>query len=417
MGRMSKADALQFDEQIAADPQLKAEVALQTELIRGIEDEGLKSELKELHGELVHTQQVVLKNRIIMGVGGGLVLLVIGLLFIFKDNKPVGNDIPPDTPVTDSLAQIDTLPHILPEPALEETVAVVNNLPEKQPAIPAEVTPPSQPEEDTTENSPISPDTVLPIPQPPDTQETDIPASPADIPGMVFIPGGEFMMGGRMGNETPAHPVQVSAFYMDQHEVTNAAYCHFLNALDRQMIDERLSQWLITDPVAGSKIAYRSGQFVPRKGFESHPVVAITWHGAKAYAQWIGKRLPTEAEWEYAARGGGQAPPYPFAGSSNPAGISWNQVNSQNTTHPVGTKTPNSLGIYDLSGNAWEWCNDRFGPYRDDRQTDPIGPTYGTERVLRGGSFKDLDGLRVNARWHFAPHLSREHIGFRCVVD
>ena len=411
MGHMTAEEVISFESELEADPQLREEVALQRSLILGIEDHALKEELKELHGTLVFNARSALRNKVLLIVGSVLLGLIILWGILKNDSTPPPADTLPPKDTVAAIVLPDTVRLVKPA----DTIATAPiSPPQKSAPTPTPALPPPDTSKQAT---PIPPDTIPASVIVPDTQKTPEPSGPKDIPGMVFIPGGGFTMGGTSGNATPSHRVNLGPFYLDQYEVTNAQYCHFLNSIDRQLIDDKLSQWLITDPSAESKIAYRSGEFFPRRGFEEHPVVAVTWHGAKAYAQWSGKRLPTEAEWEYAARGGNLASPYLFAGSNSPSNISWNQINAQNKPHPVGTKRPNALGLYDMSGNVWEWCNDRFGPYHEDQIDNPIGPTYGTERVLRGGSFKDIEGLRVNARWHFAPHLSREHIGFRCAVD
>jgi formylglycine-generating enzyme required for sulfatase activity len=130
-----------------------------------------------------------------------------------------------------------------------------------------------------------------------------------------------------------------------------------------------------------------------------------------------GYRLPTEAEWEYAAKGGDKAyMTFEYAGSNSTDGVAWYSDNSGEKTHPVGTKQPNSLGIYDMSGNVWEWCWDWYGPYNPWSLTDPQGPASGSIRVLRGGSWGILArDLRSTNRGNFAPLLRFISFGFRLV--
>lgn len=128
--------------------------------------------------------------------------------------------------------------------------------------------------------------------------------------------------------------------------------------------------------------------------------------------------MPTEAEWEFAARGGNLTHGYKNSGSNTIAGVAWYYSNSGDRTHTVGTKSANELGIYDMSGNVWEWCWDWYGAYSSATQTDPKGATSGTFRVLRGGSFHALDaGCRVTYRYSDYPFISVAYIGFRCTQD
>ena len=190
---------------------------------------------------------------------------------------------------------------------------------------------------------------------------------------MVSVEGGRFMMGcsneqagGKCPNdEQPVHPVTVSSFSIGKYPITQG-------------------QW---KAVMGDNPSYFA------KG-DNYPVDNISWDDAQEFIRALndktGKnyRLPTEAEWEYAARGGKKSMGYRYSGSNNVNNIAWYENNSKGTTHPVGAKSPNELGIYDMSGNVWEWCNDWAGPYSEGEQTNPTGPSSGTYRTLRGGSWR-----------------------------
>ena len=125
-------------------------------------------------------------------------------------------------------------------------------------------------------------------------------------------------------------------------------------------------------------------------------------------------RLPTEAEWEYAARGGNQSKGYKYSGSNSISDVAWYDDNSGDKTHPVGQKTPNELGIYDMSGNVWEWCQDWYGDYSSSSQTNPTGPSSGSYRVLRGGSWNNgARNCRVSNRGSYNPDSRSYRSGFR----
>jgi formylglycine-generating enzyme required for sulfatase activity len=210
--------------------------------------------------------------------------------------------------------------------------------------------------------------------------------------GMILVEGGSFMMGSETGDkdEKPVHKVTLKSFYMDKYEITNEQFCKFLNEKGNQ--SEGDGKWLdIGDE--DCKINEVNKKFVPERGFENHPVLELSWYGAKAYAAWVGKRLPTEAEWEYAARGGKLSKNFIYAGSNTIDEVAWFTNNSDNSTHPIGSKKPNELGIFDMSGNVWEWCSDWYqeDAYKYSVENNPIGPESGKYRVLRGGSWVSID--------------------------
>jgi formylglycine-generating enzyme required for sulfatase activity len=249
----------------------------------------------------------------------------------------------------------------------------------------------------------------------------------APPPETVLIPAGTFLMGDHhdsLGN-APTHSVQLDAFYIGRYEVTNGQYCQFLNSASVKIVDgivyassdDSNSYPYLTTSAASSysHIEYSNGIFhVTRKAGRNMVddfVLRISWYGAKAYCDHYGYRLPTEAEWEYAARGGEYTPYYRFPWGDT---ISHSQANYQSSndyfydvsptlgfnpawadgtypyTAPVGSFSPNGYGLYDMAGNAWEWCNDWYGTYEicdPSPCVNPQGSETGTFRVLRGGSW------------------------------
>jgi len=283
---------------------------------------------------------------------------------------------------------------------------------------------------------------------------------------MVLIPAGEFQMGtdpaeipglvqwikelypdsdveaSWFEDETPRHTVYLDAFYIDKHEVTNAQYRKFVQATGRS---EPEGFGLVS--VKGIEYRWESG-FKPwsdeNYNGDDQPVVCVSWEDAKAYAEWAGKRLPTEAEWEKAARGGlvgkrfpwggpregGDWPPPPKAG--NFADEAFNKTFPDATffipgyddgyayTAPVGSFSPNGYGLYDMAGNVWEWCADWYdeGYYAKSPRENPKGPDSGQYRVLRGGSWDHLDSTRrVANRFLNGPTFTDYDHGFRCVAQ
>ncbi len=233
----------------------------------------------------------------------------------------------------------------------------------------------------------------------------------------IFVKGGTFMMGSPEGEgetwEKPQHKVTVSDFYIGKYEVTNAQYAEFLNAKGNQT--EGGYTWLdINDEYC--QIEKVGDKFQAKSGKDNYPVIEVTWYGARAYAQWVGGRLPTEAEWEYAARGGNKSNGYKYSGSNTIDDVAWYWNNSSDRTKQVGTKQSNELGIYDMSGNVWEWCNDWYGGYSSDAQTNPQGPDTGGDPVLRGGSWGGIASYcRVAYRLYNYPYSSFADYGFRVV--
>ena len=239
--------------------------------------------------------------------------------------------------------------------------------------------------------------------------------------GMVLIPAGEFMMGSPSGegndDEHPQHKVNVDAFYIDKYEVTNEQFCSFLNEEGSQ--SEGGETWFETSN-KHCRIEKRDSIYVPKSGYANHPVTYVSWYGARAYAKWAGKRLPTEAEWEYACRAGSTTR-YCFGNSVQQlADYAWPDHDSGSKTHPVGQKRPNAWGLYDMHGNVWEWCSDWYDKdyYSKSSSSNPKGPTNGQYRVIRGGARGyDSGRWRSAFRISFTPGYTILYMGFRCVRD
>ncbi|MDR0972310.1 MAG: formylglycine-generating enzyme family protein [Bacteroidales bacterium] len=235
-------------------------------------------------------------------------------------------------------------------------------------------------------------------------ETTNIPNTPVINPAepeMVEVEGGAFMMGcteeqGACGSDqVPVHLVNISTFKISKYEITQ-------------------KQWnLIMDTNPSKNL---SG--------DNYPVEMVTYMEAQEFcarlSEETGKqyRLPTEAEWEYAARGGNKSQGYRYSGSGNLDSVAWYNDNGNNQTHPVGEKFPNELGIYDMTGNVWEWCSDWYGAYSSSTQTDPVGPSSGTLRVGRGGSYDNHYSMCGNSyRNDFVPEIRFGTLGFRVVLD
>lgn len=317
------------------------------------------------------------------------------------------------------------------------------------------------------------------------------PAPPgAPPPGMVWIPGGRFTMGSNdpmtWEEERPAHPVKLKGFWMDATEVTNAEFARFVSATHyitdaekapkleeimaqvppgtpppdpkdlvagglvfhntaKPVSTDDLTQWWRWEP--GADWQHPEGPGSSVEGRELHPVVMVSWNDAQAYCKWAGKRLPTEAEWEFAARGGLEGKNFVW-GDEAPTdnrvfANTWQGHFPDNNTKkdgfertaPVKSFAPNGYGLYDMAGNVWEWCNDWYDKllyqtYEEGEVIDnPRGPAasrdpaqpYTPLRVQKGGSFLCHDSYcqryRPSARQASSPESGMSHVGFRCVKD
>lgn len=219
----------------------------------------------------------------------------------------------------------------------------------------------------------------------------------------VKVEGGSFIMGCNKGDkdcypdEIPAHKVTLNSFLIGRFEVTVKQYRDYCIKTGKTMPSEPAGGWL-----------------------DDYPIVSITWTEANEYAKYYGCRLPSEAEWEYAAKGGNKSKGYLYAGSNNYDEVGWSYENSDKSLHPVGQKAPNELGLYDMSGNAWEWCNDNYEIfyYESSPTNNPKGPTTGIGKVNRGGCFAfDYPLMNTHHRRCSDANAKGTGTGFRLVKD
>jgi formylglycine-generating enzyme len=301
--------------------------------------------------------------------------------------------------------------------------------------------------------------------KPPEPDQT-LGSTPAEHPPSheeVLIPAGTFQMGDNFGEgypddgETPVHTVELEAFRMDTTAVTNQQFAAFVDATGYRTEAENYgtsavfhlavqarpsdvlgvasgSPWWLT--VRGADWAHPAGPGQHWTDIPDHPVVQVSHDDAMAYCGWAGRRLPTEAEWEYAARGGLNQKRYPWgnellgADGTHNCNIWQGAFPAANTkedgflaTAPVRSFPPNGYGLYEVSGNIWEWCADWFLPkyYRNSAVANPQGPTIGRGRVMRGGSYLCHDSYcnryRVAARSSSTPDSSSGNCGFRTAAD
>jgi formylglycine-generating enzyme required for sulfatase activity len=308
--------------------------------------------------------------------------------------------------------------------------------------------------------------------QVPATVTIEVPASPptdrqgnragAKIPeGMVRLKGGAVLIGSDDGlgspadGEAPEREVRLKPFLIDACAVTNRRFARFVEETGH-VTDAEKAGWsfvfagLLPDDFPPTRAVARTPWWRVVEGAswkqptgaqsnvrerQEHPVIHVSWNDAAAYCRWAGMRLPTEAEWEYAARGGLVRKAYPWGDELTPEGrhvcnIWQGAFPSKNTgedgflgTAPVDTYPPNGYGLYNMAGNVWEWCADWFS--RDFHKTgprvDPSGPSHGTHKVIRGGSYlchaSYCNRYRVSARSGNTPDSSTGHMGFRCVKD
>ena len=224
---------------------------------------------------------------------------------------------------------------------------------------------------------------------------------------MVKVEGGTFRMGSYSGDddEQPVHSVTLSDYYIGETEVTQALWTAVMGTTVRQQRDK-------------ADVSYSI-----RGEGDNYPIYYVSWNECMEFvsrlSQITGRRfaLPTEAQWEYAARGGNKSRGYTYSGSNNIFDVAWHKDNSSSQTHPVGTKMANELGLYDMSGNVWEWCQDWYGTYSSSSQTDPAGASTGSRRVNRGGSWNYKTRFcRSSFRYGDSPGGRGRNLGLRLVL-
>lgn len=240
----------------------------------------------------------------------------------------------------------------------------------------------------------------------------------------IDVQGGTFQMGCTSeqndcyANENPVHEVTVDGFAMTKHEITNYHYAAFLNAIQANANGVADGVEYVDMLASTVQISYSDEGFESKPGYENFPVVEVSWSGAKAYCEHYGGRLPTEAEWEFAARGGVLARDTEFSGSDTLADVAWYIENAYSAAREVGTKFPNELGLHDMSGNVFEWCMDWYDEsyYAVSEALNPQGPASGTYKVLRGGIYNGYEEFcRVAYRAHSYPTLTNTANGFRMI--
>ena len=216
---------------------------------------------------------------------------------------------------------------------------------------------------------------------------------------MVFVEGGTFKMGSREGNgdEQPIHTVTVNSFYIAKFEITQSHWFTLMNIRHKSF-----------------------------NGCDDCPVEGVSWQDIQKFIKRINEatdrnyRLPTEAEWEYAAKGGKYSKHYLYAGSDTIENVGWFNENSEGKLQPVGKKKPNELGLYDMTGNVWEWCSDWYGEnfYARSPKVNPVGPSFGTDKILRGGGFRDyIRRCRSTYRGYHLPNNRSSGDGFRLAIS
>ena len=267
---------------------------------------------------------------------------------------------------------------------------------------------------------------------------SDGPSIPDGI-DMIHVPAGDFAMGTDQGDrqEGPSHVVHLDAYWIDRFETTNRAFQRFVQDTGLETLAEREGRSVIYrdggyHTIEGASWWRPSGPGSDLSGRLDHPVVQIAWDEADAYCRWAGKRLPTEAEWERAARGTDRRT-YPWGAAGSHTPLSRANTGARNCCHesahdgylntaPVGSfpQGASPVGAHDMAGNVWEWTGDHFDPnfYSSSPRRNPTGAASGDERVLRGGSWISYSFmLRTAYRGHHTPDTRHNYSGFRCARD
>jgi len=250
---------------------------------------------------------------------------------------------------------------------------------------------------------------------------------------MIKVEGGFFQMGSSKGkkDEYPQHKVELDDFSLSKYEITNEQYCKFLNYMHCNKKAKFNNIQYLNTSSSFCEIEYKKGRFYTKQGKSNHPVVEVSWYGANAYCKWMGGRLPTEAEWEYAAKGASvetHSPvPNPFGSRASLQSrnydidkIAWYNKNSRSHSHPVGQKNTNMLGFHDMNGNVWEWCTDWYDKnyYAVSDVKNPKNTIPSEFKILRGGSWKNTAySCRSLTRYKLEAKKSAKNIGFRVCLS
>jgi formylglycine-generating enzyme required for sulfatase activity len=257
--------------------------------------------------------------------------------------------------------------------------------------------------------------------------------NPVNMPILTSVDGGTFMMGNNAGtnDEKPEHKVTLNSFFLGKYEVTNAEFKKFVDATgyktDAEQPDSVNKKHGLPPRGINNGTWKMYMNNVPVPAADSNkPVANISWHDAVAYCNWLSQatgkkfRLPTEAEWEYAAKGGAKSKGYKYVGGNNLNEVAWYVENSDKRSHTIGKKMPNELDIYDMAGNIREWCSDWYSDtyYKTSPEDNPAGPDRGSNRVVRGGSWGSEEGrMRISYRNNEFPYNSALGFGFRVAIS
>ena len=238
----------------------------------------------------------------------------------------------------------------------------------------------------------------------------------------VQIASGSFTMGNTAyTRESPTKTINLGAFYLTKNVITNSQYATFLNAYGSTTVKagEFAGKTMFVADSWG--VVNNNGVWAAATGYENFPMIKVTWYGADEFCKYYSGRLPTEAEWEYAAKGGKTQSAFTYSGSSTATSVAWFYDNSGHLNKAVGTKAANTAGLYDMSGNVYQWCSDWYGRYADFGATgdsNPAGPDAGVSKVIRGG-YRSLGStdLHLTHRESISPDESYNFVGFRMVKN